>query len=66
MNSDDKPSTNLQLIEKAMTLASATTLMTDGRRRPCWFEEASTALSTAFNTRIQVLSAYFNHPTNEL
>jgi hypothetical protein len=54
------------LNEKAMTLAAATTLMTDGRRRPGWFGAASTVLNTAINTRNQVSSAYFNHPTNEL
>jgi hypothetical protein len=66
VNSDGKPATKLQLIEKAMTLAAATILITDGRRRPGWFEAASTVLNTAINTRNQVSSAYFNHPTKEL
>jgi hypothetical protein len=37
VNSDGKPFTKLQLIEKAMSLAAATAPMTDGRRRPGWF-----------------------------
>jgi hypothetical protein len=65
MNSDGKPATKVQLVEKAMALAAATTLMTYGRRRRGWFEEASTVLNTAIKTRNQVSSAYFNHPTNE-
>jgi hypothetical protein len=66
VNSDGKSATKLQLIEKAMTLAAETTLMTDGRRRPGWFEAASTVLDAATDTRNQISSAYFNHPTNEL
>jgi hypothetical protein len=50
----------LQLIEKAMTLAAATTLMADGRRRFGWFGAASTVQNTAINTCNQVSSAYFN------
>jgi hypothetical protein len=61
-----KSARKLQLIEKAMTLAAETTLMTDGRRRPGWFEAASTVLDAATDTRNQISSAYFNHPTNEL
>jgi hypothetical protein len=60
VKSDGKSATKFQLIENAMTLAAATTLMTDGRRRPGWFEAASTVLNTAIDTRSQVSSAYFN------
>jgi hypothetical protein len=52
MNCDGKPATKLQLIEKAMTLEAETTLLTDGRRRPGWFEAASTVLNIATNTSI--------------
>jgi adenylosuccinate synthase len=66
MNSDGNPSTKLQSIEKAMTSAAETALVTDGRRRPGWFEATLTVLNTAINTRNQASSAYFKHLANEL
>jgi hypothetical protein len=49
-----------------MILAAETALMTDRRRRPGWFEAASTVLNAAIYIRNQVSSAYFNHPANDL
>jgi hypothetical protein len=66
INSDGNPATKLQLIEKAMTKAAATTIMADERRRPVWFEAASTVLNKTINTRNQASSEYFNNTTNEI
>jgi ectoine hydroxylase-related dioxygenase (phytanoyl-CoA dioxygenase family) len=55
VNSDGKSAIKLQLIEKAMTLAAETTLMTDGRRRPGWFETASTVLDAARSSQVKLL-----------
>ena len=66
INRDGEPATALQVLEGAMVLAAKEVLMTDGRRRPGWFEAAATSLNPAIRTRNDMSSAYFRNPTDEL